>query len=197
MPVMYERCAGVDVHQKTVVACVVTPAGQEIRTLGTRTAALLTLAAWRLISGCTPVAMESTGDDWKPGVNILAGRFAVLLVKAQHVKAVPGRQTDGKDAAWRAEGLPHGLLRASFIPPVAQRERDWTRYRSTFMQARVPLIQRVQKLWEDANIKLAAVASASLGGLGGRSWRRCSSVMLSPRPSPIGRKAACAAHGSS
>jgi transposase len=164
MQVMYERCAGLDVHKKTVVACVVTPEGQEIRTFGTMTAELLTLADWLLISGCTHVAMESTGDYWKPVFNILEGMFEVLLVNAQHVKAVPGRKTDVKDAAWLAELLQHGLLRASFIPPVAQRElRDLTRYRSTFIQERVTLINRVQKLLEDANIKLAAVASDIMG----------------------------------
>jgi transposase len=164
MQVMYERCAGLDVHKKTVVACVVTPEGQEIRTFGTMTAELLTLADWLLISGCTHVAMESTGDYWKPVFNILEGLFEVLLVNAQHVKAVPGRKTDVKDAAWLAELLQHGLLRASFIPPVAQRElRDLTRYRSTFIQEQVTLINRVQKLLEDANIKLAAVASDIMG----------------------------------
>jgi transposase len=164
MQVMYERCAGLDVHKKTGVACVVTPAGQEIRTFGPMTAALLTLADWLLISGCTHVAMESTGDSWKPVFNILEGMFAVWLVNAQHVKAVPGRKTDVKDAAGRAELLQHGRLRASFMPPVAQRERrDLTRYRRTFIQERVTLINRVQKLLEDANIKLAAVASDILG----------------------------------
>jgi transposase len=164
MHIMYERCAGLDVHKKTVVACVLTPAEPETRTFGTMTAELLTLADWLLISGCTHVAMESTGDYWKPVFNILEGTFELLLVNAQHVKAVPGRKTDVKDAAWLAELLQHGLLRASFIPPVAQRElRDLTRYRSTFIQERVTLINRVQKLLEDANIKLAAVASDIMG----------------------------------
>jgi transposase len=164
MQVMYERCAGLDVHKKTVVACVVTPAGPETRTFGTMTAALLSLADWLLACGCTHVAIESTGDYWKPVFNILEGTFEVLLVNAQHVKAVPGRKTDVKDAAWLAELLQHGLLRASFIPPAAQRElRDLTRYRCTFIQERVTLINRVQKLLEDANIKLAAVASAIMG----------------------------------
>jgi transposase len=164
MHIMDERCAGLDVHKKTVVACVVTPEGQETRTFGTMTAELLTLADWLLASGCTQVAMESTGDDWKPVFNILEGTFEVLLVNAQHVKAVPGRKTDVKDAAWLAELLQHGLLRASFIPPVAQRElRDLTRYRSTVIQERVTLINRVQKLLEDANIKLAVVASDIMG----------------------------------
>jgi transposase len=164
MQVMYERCAGLDVHKKTVVACVLTPAGQETRTFSTMTADLLALADWLLAYGCTHVAIESTGDYWKPVFNILEGTCEVILVNAQHVKAVPGRKTDVKDAAWLAELLQHGLLRASFIPPVAQRElRDLTRYRSTFIRERVTLINRVQKLLEDANIKLAAVASDIMG----------------------------------
>jgi transposase len=164
MQVMYERCAGLDVHKKTVVACVATPAGQETRSFGTMTADLLSLADWLLTCGCTHVAIESTGDYWKPVFNILEGTCEVILVNAQHVKTVPGRKTDVKDAAWLAELLQHGLLRASFIPPVAQRElRDLTRYRSTFIRERVTLINRVQKLLEDANIKLAAVASDIMG----------------------------------
>jgi transposase len=164
MQVMYERCAGLDVHKKTVVACVLTSEGQETRTFGTMTVELLMLADWLLAWGCTHVAIESTGDYWKPVFNILEGTCEVVLVNAQHVKAVPGRKTDVKDAAWLAELLQHGLLRASFIPPVAQRElRDLTRYRSTFIQERVTLINRVQKLLEDANIKLAAVASDIMG----------------------------------
>jgi transposase len=169
MQVMYERCAGLDVHKKTVVACVLTPEGQETRTFGTMTVELLTRADWLLARGCTHVAIESTGDYWKPVFNILEGTCEVVLVNAQHVKAVPGRKTDVKDAAWLAELLQHGLLRASFIPPVAQRElRDLTRSRSTFIQERVTLINRVQKLLEDANIKLAAVAS-DLMGVSGRA----------------------------
>jgi transposase len=164
MQVMYERCAGLDVHKKTVVACVLTPTGQETRTFATMTADLLALADWLLACGCTHVAIESTGDYWKPVFNILEGTCEVILVNAQHVKAVPGRKTDIKDAAWLAELLQHGLLRASFIPPVAQRAlRDLTRYRSTFIRERVTLINRVQKLLEDANIKLAAVASDIMG----------------------------------
>jgi transposase len=164
MNIMDERCAGLDVHKKTVVACALTPERQATRTFSTMTADLLALADWLLAYGCTHVAIESTGDYWKPVFNILEGPFEVLLVKAQHVKAVPGRKTDVKDAAWLAELLPHGLWRASFMPPVAQRElRDLTRYRRPFIQERGTLIHRVQKLLEDAHIKLAAVASDSMG----------------------------------
>jgi transposase len=158
-----------DVPKKTVVACLLPPDGQggwsqEIRTFGTMTVDVLALADGLLACGCTHVAIESTGDDWKPGFNILEGTCEVVLVNAQHVKAVPGRKTDVKDAAWLAELLQHGLLRARFIPPVAQRElRDLTRDRRTLIQARVTRINRVQKRLEDANIKLAAVASDIMG----------------------------------
>ena len=191
-----ERCAGLDVHQKTVVACVLTPDGQggwdqETHTFGAMTAELLALSDWLLAYGCTHVAIESTGDYWKPVChNILEGICEVLLVNAQHVKAVPGRKTDVKDAAWLAELLQHGLLRASFIPPVAQRElRDLTRYRRTCIQERVTLINRVQQLLDDANIKLAAVAADIMGGLrphdAGGTGRR---PYGSPRPSRRGER---------
>ena len=167
MESILERCAGLDVHKKTVVACARTPVGVITRTFGTMTAELLELSDWLASQGVTHVAMESTGDYWKPVFNILEGTFQVILVNAQHLKAVPGRKTDVKDAEWIAELLQHGLLRASFIPPVAQHElRDLTRYRSTFVHERVNLINRVQKLLEDANIKLAAVASDVMGKSG-------------------------------
>ena len=127
MHIMHERCAGSDVHKKTVVACVVTPDGQggwgqEIRTFGTTTLNVLARADWLLACGCTHVAIESTGDCWKPVFNILEATCEVLLVNAQPVQAVPGRKTDVKDAAWLAGLLQHGLFRASCIPPMAQRE---------------------------------------------------------------------------
>jgi transposase len=164
MPVLYERCAGSDVHTKPGVACVVTPEGPEPRPVGTMTAELLALADWLLAYGCTHVAIESTGDYWTPVLNILERTGAVILVKAQHVKAVPGRKTDVKDAAWPAALLQHGLWRAGCIPPVAQRElRELTRYRRTLSQERGTLIHRVQKPLEDATITLAAAASDIMG----------------------------------
>jgi transposase len=167
MPIMSERCAGLDVHQKTAVACVVTPAGPETRTSGTMTAAPLALADGLLVCGCTPVAVESTGGYWTPVFTILEGMCEGLLVNAQHVKAVPGRKPAVKAAAWRAERVQPGLLRASFIPPVAQRElRDRTRYRCPLIQERVTLSNRVQQLVEAAHIKWAAVASDIMGGSG-------------------------------
>jgi transposase len=164
MKVVYERCAGLDVHKKTVVACVRIEEYQETRTFGTMTDELLVLSDWLTEQAVTHVAMESTGEFWKPIFNLLEGNFEVLLVNAQHLKQVPGRKTDVSDAQWIAELLQVGLLKASFIPPIGQRElRDLTRYRNSFIRERVNLVNRVQKLLEDANIKLAAVASSVMG----------------------------------
>jgi len=169
MDVVYTHAAGLDVHKKTVVAAIIVPAPgggwhREQRTFGTMTADLLALSDWLLGHGVTHVAMESTGEYWKPVFNILEDNVEVLLVNAQHVKAVPGRKTDVTDAEWLAELLKHGLLRASFIPPKGQRElRELTRYRSTFVRERATLVNRVQKVLESANVKLASVASDVLG----------------------------------
>lgn len=169
MQVVHEKCAGLDVHKKTVVACVITPKDKggwekEIRTFSTMTKDLLNLSDWLTSKGCTHVAMESTGEYWRPVFNILEGNLEVILVNARHIKAVPGRKTDIKDAQWIAELLQHGLLRASFIPPVEQRDlRDLTRHRSNFVRERVNLVNRVQKVLEGANIKLGCVASDVLG----------------------------------
>jgi transposase len=158
-----------DVHKKTVVAAIIVPdeAGglrKEVRTFGTMTADLLALSDWLMTCGVTHVAMESTGEYWKPVYNILENNFEILLVNAQHIKAVPGRKTDVKDAEWIAELLRHGLLKASFVPPLGQRElRELTRYRSTFVRTRATLVNRVHKVLESANIKLTSVASDVLG----------------------------------
>jgi len=140
MDVIYERCAGLDVHKKTVVACrmVPTEAGlwqAETRTFPTMTADLLALADWLRAAAVTHVAMESTGVYWKPIYNILEGDFEVLLVNAKHIKQVPGRKTDVKDAQWIAQLLRHGLLKGSFIPEAPQRAlRDLVRYRTKLIQ---------------------------------------------------------------
>src|SRR5215207_2046642 len=129
---VHPRCAGLDVHKDTVVACVRHHDGgkrarQEVRTFATHTRALEDLAHWLAAEGVTHAAMESTGVYWKPVFNVLEGRVAILLVNAQHIKQVPGRKTDVADCAWIAQLLQHGLLRASFIPPARQRElRDLT-----------------------------------------------------------------------
>jgi transposase len=164
MDIVYTHCAGLDVHKKTVVVCVLTPSHKEIRTFATMTADLLALSDWLQALGVKQVAMESTGEYWKPIFNILEGNFEVLLVNAHHIKAVPGRKTDVKDAEWIAELLQHGLVRGSFIPPPEQRElRELTRHRSNFIRERASLVNRVQKTLESANIKLASVASNVMG----------------------------------
>ncbi len=165
MDVVYERCCGLDVHKRTVVACVVVPGttGQPrkaLRSFGTMTEDLLALGDWLQAEGVTHVALESTGSFWKPVWNLIEDRFTLLLVNAQHIKAVPGRKTDVKDAEWIADLLRHGLLRASFVPDRAQRElRELTRYRTSLVCERSAEVQRVQKTLEGANIKLSAVAA--------------------------------------
>lgn len=169
MEVVYERCAGLDVHKKVVVAALTQPGdgGARVRSVahfGTTTLDVLQLVDWLHAGGVTHVAMESTGEYWKPLYNLLEGEFTVLLVNPQHVKNVPGRKTDLKDAEWLNELLAHGLLRGSFIPPVAQRDlRDLTRHRTTLVEERARVVNRVQKLLEGTNIKLASVASDVLG----------------------------------
>ena len=169
MDVVYTHCCGLDVHKKTVAACLITSTAgaepvKEIRTFGTMTADLLALADWLQEAGCTHVAMESPGVYWRPVYNLLEGQFELLVVNAQHMKAVPGRKTDVKDAAWIAELLRHGLLRGSFIPSKPQRQlRELTRYRSTLVQDRARALNRLQAVLEDANLKLASVVTDSNG----------------------------------
>ena len=167
MDTFHLRCCGLDVHKKSVVACAITPEGRETRTFRTMTGDLLTLADWLRERGVSQVAMESTGVFWKPVYNLLEDEFTVMVVNAAHIKAVPGRKTDVKDAEWTAELLQHGLLRASFIPDRPQRElRELTRYRRSMVQERSREANRVQKLLEGANIKLASVATDVLGASG-------------------------------
>jgi len=168
MQVRYERCCGIDVHKETVVACVIVPDqdGQplkETRTFTTMTGDLNALAQWLKEKGCTHIAMESTGVYWKPVYNLLEGQFEILVVNAQHLKKF-GDKTDVSDAEWIADLLRHGLLRGSFIPSTQQRAlRDLTRYRTTLIDERSRAVNRVQKVLEDANIKLSSVASNVMG----------------------------------
>lgn len=168
MQVVYERCCGLDVHKKSVVACVVTPEGKETQSFGTMTADLLALADWLEAKGVTHVAMESTGVYWKPIYNLLEGHdLALLVVNAQHIKAVPGRKTDVKDAEWIADLLRHGLVRGSRIPDRGERElRELVRYRKSLIRERATAVNRVQKVLEGANIKLSSVATDVLGKSG-------------------------------
>lgn len=169
MDTLYPHCAGLDVHKDSVVVCVRhQEAGkrvrQEVRTFSTLTRPLLELADWLAEEKVTHVAMESTGVYWRPVYAVLEGRFELLLVNAQHLKQVPGRKTDVKDCQWIARLLQHGLLRGSFVPPPEQRElRELTRQRVQLVQERARIANRLQKVLEDANIKLGSVARDVLG----------------------------------
>jgi transposase len=169
MDTIHPRCAGLDVHKKTVVACVrlVGPDGRLetiTRTFGTMTADLLSLADWLAERGVSCAAMEATGVYWKPVWHLLEGRLELMLVNARHIKQVPGRKTDVKDAEWIAQLLQHGLLRPSFVPPASIRDRrDLTRQRAVLVRQRAHVANRVEKVLESANIKLTAVASDVLG----------------------------------
>ena len=169
MQVVHAHCAGLDVHKKSVVACarLVSSDGTlttHTRTFGTTTIALLDLVSWLLSLQVTHVAMESTGEFWKPLYNLLEGSFTVLVVNAAHIKYVPGRKTDVKDAEWIAELLAHGLLKPSFVPEAPQRAlRDLTRQRTHLIQERASIINRMQKVLEWANIKLSSVVTDITG----------------------------------
>jgi len=185
MQLIYQRCCGIDVHKKMIVACLLICSAQgvqkEIQTFSTMLSDLYRLRDWLKAKQCQAVAMESTGVYWKPIWNVLEGEVELLLCNAQHIKAVPGRKTDVKDAEWIADLLQHGLLRASFVPPRPQRElRDLTRYRSSLAADRARLVNRIQKTLEDTNIKLAAVAS----DITGHSGRAILKAMLAGEQDP-------------
>lgn len=171
MEVIYPRCCGLDIHKESISACVlVKESGKREKHLarfGTMTSDLLKLGDWLRSWGVKRVAMESTGVYWKPIWNILEDEFELELINAQHIKQVPGRKTDTKDCEWIAELLQHGLVRASFVPAQAQRDlRELTRYRATLCEDKVRVANRIQKVLEDANVKLACVASDILGASG-------------------------------
>lgn len=174
LDIVYPRCCGLDVHKKNVVACRIAPGAdgkprKAIRTFGTMTADLLSLADWLLEAEVTHVAMESTGVYWKPVYNLLEGVFTLLLVNAAHLKQVPGRKTDTKDSEWIATLLRHGLLSPSFVPERSQRElRELTRYRASLIRDRTAEWNRLQKTLEGANIKLGDVVA----DIQGKSSRR-------------------------
>lgn len=161
MNVIYERCCGMDVHKNTIVACVLSGKKKEIRSFSTMTASLLSLVGWLKSVDCQCVAMEATGSYWKPIYNLLEmEEIPTLVVNAQHIKAVPGRKTDVKDSEWIADLLRHGLLNGSFIPKREQRElKELVRYRRSMVQERARELNRIQKVLEGANIKLASVVS--------------------------------------
>ena len=169
MQVLYPCCWGLDVHKKFVVACLITTTAEgqvhkETRTFSTMTQDLLALLDWLHATGCTHIAMESTGSYWRPVYNLLEGQFTLLVGNAQHMKTVPGRKTEVKDAEWIADLLRHGLIRGSFIPAPAPRElRDLTRYRTHVVEERARLTNRLQVVLEDAHVKLASVVTAIRG----------------------------------
>lgn len=173
MEVLYPRCAGLDVHKDTVVACarVVGPGGVEaqVRTFGTTTVELLALSDWLTAQGCRHVAMESTGVYWKPVWHVLTEDFELVLANATHVRNVPGRKSDVNDAMWLADLLAHGLLRGSFVPPPAVQElRDLTRTRRQLVRALGQHVQRIEKVLEDANLKLTGALTDVMGASGRR-----------------------------
>lgn len=169
MEILYQLCAGLDVHKKNVKVCFASPGkgGQrhkEIRTYLTMTRDILQMRDWLKEQGCTHIAMEATGVYWKPIYNLLEGDFEILVVNAHHIKTVPGRKTDVKDAEWIADLLSHGLLQASFIPIKPQRElRELTRYRTKLVEERAREVNRLQKTLEDTNLKLGDVVSDVMG----------------------------------
>lgn len=169
MQLVFQRCCGLDVHKTTVVACLITPNPQgerqkEIRTFSTMTADLLKMADWLKLAGCTHLAMEATGVYWKPVFNLLEDQLEIMVVNAYHLKAVPGRKTDVRDSEWIADLLQHGLLKPSFIPPAPQRElRELTRYRTSLVEERARIVNRLQKVLEDTNFKLSSVVTDITG----------------------------------
>ncbi|MGL5514620.1 MAG: IS110 family transposase [Sporomusa sp.] len=170
MDITYERCCGIDVHKKMIVACLSCGGKQELRQFGTTTKELRDLSAWLVMAKCQMIAMESTASYWKPLYNIfeLSGLNA-MVVNSQHMKSLPGRKTDVKDAEWIADLLRHGLLNASYIPDREQRElREISRYRKSLIDERSRELNRLQKMLEGANVKLSSVVSA----INGKSSRR-------------------------
>jgi transposase len=174
MDVVIERCAGIDIGKKTVAVTIRVPGDgkrrrQETRTFGTMTNQVLALRDWLLDERVRVVGMEATGDYWKPVFYLLEDALDCWLLNAGHLKAVPGRKTDVKDSEWIAQLVEHGLVRASFVPPAPIRElRDLTRYRKTVIEERTREVQRLEKILEDAGIKLSSVAS-SIVGVSGRA----------------------------
>ena len=174
MELLYGRCAGLDVHKDMVMACArVVDKGRrvshEVEQFATTTKGLLEMAAWLEGKGCTHVAMEATGVYWKPVWHVLEGSFELVLANAGHIRNVPGRKSDVNDAVWIADLLAHGLIRSSFVPPgPIQDLRDLTRTRKQMTREIVQHTQRIQKVLEDANVKLSSVVSDILGVSGRR-----------------------------
>ena len=184
MKTVYRCCCGIDVHKKLIVACLKKGSRQEVREYGTMTGDIRELSKWLKESGCEMAAMESTGVYWKPLYNLFElMELDVMVVNASHMKAVPGRKTDIKDAEWIAELLQHGLLKASFIPSREQRElRELTRYRKSLTEECSRELSRLQKVLEGANVKLASV----VGDIQGKSARKLLDRLAAGEP--LGRE---------
>src|SRR6267378_4122710 len=171
MEVLYPRCAGLDVHAGSVTACARIATDAQVtydhHTVPTTTRGLLALAEWLTIHGCTHVAMEATGVYWKPVWHVLEAQFTLVLANAMHIRNVPGRKSDMNDATWIADLLAHGLIRSSFVPPAPIQElRDLTRTRKQLVREISQHSSRIQKILEDANLKLGSVLSNVLGKSG-------------------------------
>ena len=177
MEPIYDRCCGIDVHKKIIVACFICGRKQEVREFGATTREILELCEWLAAGGCQMAAMESTGSYWKPLYNILeSSGLDAMVVNAQHMKAVPGRKTDVRDSEWIADLLQHGLLKASFIPDRAQRElRELVSYRKSLVQDKNRELNRLQKMLEGANVKL----SGTVSNINGKSARAILEVLAS------------------
>jgi len=189
MEVVHERCAGLDVHKETVVGCARVAEGdavrREVRRFATTTAGLLELADWLRQAGCTHVAMEATGVYWKPVWHILEGESELVLANPLHIRNVPGRKSDINDATWIADLLAHGLIRSSMVPPgPIQALRDLTRTRKQLMREVVQHKQRIQKVLEDANVKLASVVSDVVGESGRRMLKARGRLKVLSPPCP-------------
>lgn len=184
MEVLYKRCCGIDVHKNMMVACVFTSVRKkEIRQFSTMTEDILQLVSWLRETNCEMVAMESTGSYWKPVYNILEEeQIPSMIVNAQHIKGVPGRKTDVKDAEWIADLVRHGLVKASYIPNRNQREwREITRYRQEIIEERARELNRIQSVLEGCNIKLSSVIT----DISGKSGMSILKAIISGETDPI------------
>jgi transposase len=185
MEVLHPKCAGLDVHRDTVVACARIAAdgavAQDVRTFGATTKELMALSEWLTEHGVTHVAMEATGVYWKPVWHVLEGSFELVLANAMHIKNVPGRKTDVNDATWIADLLAHGLIRGSFVPPAPVQDlRALTRTRKQLVRERASHVQRVDKILQDANLKLGSVLTDIMG----QSGRAILEAIVGARPIP-------------
>ena len=184
MEVLYKRCCGIDIHKNMMVACVFTGVRKkEVRQFSTMTEDILQLVSWLKETDCEMAAMESTGSYWKPVYNILEEEhIPIMIVNAQHIKGVPGRKADVKDAEWIADLVRHGLVKASYIPNREQRElREMTRYRQEMIEERARELNRIQAVLEGCNIKLGSVIT----DISGKSGMAILKAIISGETDPI------------